>query len=72
MSNKVEVTVGPGFLGLLTLLFIGLKLADVITWSWLWVLSPIWLPLAFVIVVILFVLIVGLIGGGINVRKRVR
>jgi hypothetical protein len=29
-----------GFLGLLTLLFIGLKLAGKIDWSWWWVLSP--------------------------------
>jgi hypothetical protein len=27
----------------LTLLFIGLKLTGQITWSWIWVLSPIWL-----------------------------
>lgn len=32
-----------GFLGALTLLFTGLKLADVIDWSWMWVFSPIWI-----------------------------
>lgn len=37
---------GIGFLGLLTLLFIGLKLTGVILWSWWWVLAPIWLPTA--------------------------
>ncbi len=31
---------GVGFVGLLTLLFIGLKLGHVIDWSWWWVLSP--------------------------------
>jgi len=43
---------GVGFLGLLTILFIGLKLTGYITWSWLWVLSPIWITflLAFLIV----------------------
>ena len=35
---------GIGFLGLLALLFIGLKLTGYITWSWWWVLAPIWLP----------------------------
>ena len=35
-----------GFAGLLALLFIGLKLGGVIAWSWLWVLSPLWLGLA--------------------------
>lgn len=34
-----------GFTGLLTLLFVGLKLTGFITWSWLWVLSPIWISL---------------------------
>ena len=33
-----------GFLGLLTLLFVGLKLAGVIGWSWWWVLAPLWGP----------------------------
>lgn len=34
-----------GFMGLLTILFIGLKLGGVIAWSWVWVLAPLWLPL---------------------------
>jgi len=29
----------------LLLIFIVLKLVGVITWSWLWVLSPIWFPI---------------------------
>ena len=35
---------------LLLVLFIGLKLAGFITWSWLWVLSPLWI--SFVIIFI--------------------
>ena len=31
---------GIGFVGLLTILFIGLKLTGYIDWSWWWVLSP--------------------------------
>lgn len=33
---------GIGFLGLLAILFIALKLTDHIDWPWLWVLAPIW------------------------------
>ena len=33
---------GVGFFSLLAILFIGLKLSGHITWSWVWVLSPIW------------------------------
>ena len=32
-------------LSLLLVLFVGLKLAGIIIWSWWWVLSPIWMPL---------------------------
>lgn len=35
---------GIGFFGLLGVLFIALKLTGHITWSWLWVLAPIWAP----------------------------
>lgn len=35
-----------GFLGLLALLFIGLKLAGVIDWSWWYILMPLWGPAA--------------------------
>ena len=35
-----------GFCGALTILFIALKLCGTITWSWLWVLSPLWIGLS--------------------------
>lgn len=48
MSDTVRNTSGGvGFAGLLTLLFIGLKLSGNIDWSWVWVLSPLWLGMAF-------------------------
>ena len=31
----------------LFLLFLGLKLTELITWSWWWVTAPLWGPLAF-------------------------
>lgn len=34
---------GVGVGGLLLVAFVVLKLCDVITWSWWWVLSPIWI-----------------------------
>lgn len=52
---------GIGFAGLLTILFIALKLIGVITWSWLWVLSPLWISAAIALTIILGVLLVSLI-----------
>lgn len=48
MSKNVNIQIGGIFLPLLAILFIALKLTDYIDWSWLWVLSPIWLPIAIV------------------------
>jgi hypothetical protein len=47
MTTHVSSTTqsrGIGFIGLLTILFIGLKLTGFIKWSWWWVLSPLWIP----------------------------
>ena len=57
---KVESGGGIGLSGLLAVLFIGLKLTGYITWSWWWVLSPLWIPLV-VILAILAVMLVGFI-----------
>lgn len=40
---------GVDFIGLLTLLFIALKLTGLIDWSWWWVFSPIWISVLLVI-----------------------
>ena len=62
MYEKKEVkTVGIGFVDALTLLFIALKLCGVITWSWVWVLSPIWISILIVVSLALLILMVGLI-----------
>jgi MFS superfamily sulfate permease-like transporter len=38
------------FATLLTIAFIVLKLANYITWSWLWVLSPLWISAIIVVI----------------------
>ena len=51
-NNKTTRSGGIGFTGLLTIVFIVLKLCKVISWSWLWVLSPIWICAALVLVLL--------------------
>ena len=70
-TTKVSVSVGPGFFALLTLLFIGLKLGGVIDWSWLWVLSPLWIPTALCIAVLVLVCL-GIVISDLLKTKRVR
>ena len=45
-ETRVVHSGGIGLSGLLTILFIGLKLTNIIQWSWLWVLAPLWIPVA--------------------------
>ena len=52
-DNKSTASSGIGFTGLLAILFIALKLTGYITWSWLWVLAPIWITFIFVVFVII-------------------
>lgn len=52
MSEKTTSSSGIGFVGLLTILFIGLKLTDHIDWSWWWVLSPIWITFSILLVIL--------------------
>jgi len=54
-QNSSSSNTGIGFTGLLTVAFIVLKLCKVIAWSWLWVLSPIWIGLAFAILIVLII-----------------
>lgn len=64
MSNQSQSqTAGIGFCGLLAIVFIVLKLIGVITWSWLWVLAPLWIPVAIVLIVIAIIFVVTLIKG---------
>lgn len=43
-----------GFMSLLQIAFIVLKLCKIITWSWFWVLSPIWIEVLVVVIVVLW------------------
>lgn len=56
MDNKSS---GIGLTTLLTVVFVVLKLCKVITWSWWWVFSPVWISaIIFVLVMVIYALIV--------------
>jgi len=52
-------TGGLGLGTILFLIFLVLKLTDVIDWSWWWVTAPLWIPIVFIILCLLVVLIYG-------------
>ena len=59
MKNKNARNGGMGFISILTLIFIVLKLTNNISWSWIWVLSPIWISLILIALVFGIILVIG-------------
>ena len=60
MSKESTASGGIGFSGLLTIVFIILKLIGKITWSWIWVLSPLWIGaiLGILVLIVVWVIVV--------------
>ena len=56
-NNNTTSSSGIGFTGLLTILFIALKLLGVIEWSWVWVLSPIWITALLIVLCVIVTII---------------
>ena len=56
--SKYKCSVNTEFFELLTIAFIVLKLCNVIKWSWIWVLSPIWITFVILIIILLVIGIV--------------
>ena len=53
-QNNNSSSGGLGLGGVLTVIFVVLKLCGLIDWSWLWVLSPIWISFGLVLMIVLF------------------
>ena len=56
--ENTEETINLSFFGIVAIVFIILKLTGTINWSWLWVLSPLWIGLILCVVIVAVVLIV--------------
>lgn len=52
---------GIGIIGFLTIIFTVLRVYKVINWSWIWVLSPIWISFLLLVLVIAVVFAVAII-----------
>lgn len=60
-TNVLSCGGGIGFCGLLTIVFIVLKLCNVIEWSWFWVLSPLIFSVGLAVLLLIIVFICALI-----------
>jgi hypothetical protein len=57
-TNNSSSSGGVSVCGLMGVMFIGLKIAGIIGWPWVWVLAPFWAPLAIAIVILLVAAII--------------
>ena len=64
MKDKNVRNSGMVFISVLTLIFIVLKLTNNISWSWIWVLSPIWISIILMILIFGIILVAGRIKKG--------
>lgn len=55
--SKMSSSGGVGFFGVLFAVFLALKLAHVINWSWWWVTAPLWGPSCLCLAFALFCLV---------------
>lgn len=58
--SKQSINVTFPWASILFVVFLVLKLTDVIDWSWWWVTAPLWIPIA--IIIIIFVVAVAFVG----------
>lgn len=68
-NNNSTASGGLGLGGVLTVIFIVLKLCGLINWSWWWVLSPIWISIGLAVVIIFVAFIVSTIICWIEARR---
>lgn len=71
MTNKTKTSVGSGlsFGSVLFLVFLVLKLCNVINWSWWWITAPLWIPIGICIAIIL---VIGMIAGVVSVYEAIK
>lgn len=51
MDKEKNSAIGTSLCTILLVVFMVLKLCNLIDWSWLWVLAPLWIPVALVLVI---------------------
>ncbi len=60
-QKNIKISCGGGTCTTLTIVFVVLKLVGVIDWSWIWVLSPIWIGAGLSLIFLTLFFIVGFI-----------
>ena len=57
-NNNNKVVVHSPICMILFIVFLVLKLTNVINWSWWWVTAPLWIPVSIVLVVLFIAIVI--------------
>ena len=68
-NRSVSVSLGGGFLGILTIAFAVLKLCGVVSWSWWAVLAPLWVPVVASVTVVLGAVAMAVVLGAVSTMR---
>ena len=60
-DNNIKVVVNMPFCTILFIVFLVLKLTNVIGWSWWWITAPLWIPVSIMLIVLVILGIVSII-----------
>jgi hypothetical protein len=72
MTNQQQNNIGVGFIGLLTIALIVLKLTGYINWRWRWVIAPVWIMAIVSIIATGIVIIVAVIQDNRKIKYKSR
>lgn len=61
MNKDNSTSKGIGFVGLLQIVFIVLKLCGVIDWKWVWVLAPAWIDIGLAIIFLIIFAVISVL-----------
>lgn len=60
MRGKIIISLFMCLVVVLTFIFVLLRLLNLISWGWIWVICPVWIPAAILLLATLILIIVGI------------
>lgn len=60
MKGRVFLGVTMWLIVVASIVLVALRLLEVIQWDWIWVLSPVWIPAAILLLATLILIIIGI------------
>lgn len=70
MESNTTASGGIGFFGLLFIVFLVLKLTEVIDWSWWWITAPLWGGVALIAAIFIIIFLVIIVSSAFHIIRK--